>query len=111
MRALAVAVGFLLAGCGAPMTTVERFSDPWIQPSPLIMRLLAAHHIQGCGEFYMKAAKDAAGPPENGDFLIYCTRDGDHWTAWEAFPGNDNVLGPLTLEPGIALPDRDKISN
>ena len=111
MWALIMLSAVLVASCAPPISTAERFSGPWLQPTPLVMRLLAVHHIRGCGEFYMRSARDAQGPPENGDFLIYCTADGDHWTGWEAFPGNNNVLGPLVLEPGIPTPDRARISN
>jgi hypothetical protein len=75
------------------------------------MMLLAKHQIKGCGELYMRLAKDGPQDPAHGDYLIYCTRDGVTWVAWEAFPATDQVLGPSRIEPGIPLPEGDKISN
>lgn len=112
MTRIAALALLILSGCGKALTTSERFDGPWLAPTPLIATLLAKHHVTGCGEFYMRRAKDSeSNSPENGDYLLYCTADGDNWVAWEAFPSTDAVLGPSALEPGIPLPDRSKISS
>lgn len=112
MRYRSAILLLMLADCGKPLTTAERFSGPWLAPSPIVMRALLTNQIRGCGEFYMRRAKDSENnPAEYGDYLIYCTSDGKTWVAWEVFPSSNQVLGPSMLEPEIPLPDRAKISN
>jgi hypothetical protein len=103
-------VGLFLSSCSHPPTTAERFTGPWLKGSPQVMMLLLKHQAEGCGKVYMKVAKNSPADPAFKDYLLYCTDDGKNWTAWEVWPGSDQVLGPGAPVVGIALPDRSKIS-
>ena len=101
MRWTLILIGFVVAGCGKQLTTAERFSGPWRYPSAEVMQLLAEKRVEGCGEFYMKRAKDTLGV-----YLIYCTEDGKIWTAWQAFTPVREVVGPSYPDADIPPPDR-----
>lgn len=64
-----------------------------------IIRTLMSHSVRGCGEFYYKPSTW-----NNGEYLVYCTRDGETWSAYLVWPNIDRINGPSMPEPSISPP-------
>lgn len=89
-----VALATSVLACGPAPTNEEMWAAPWSEPTPEVMRALAAKSIRGCGEFYQKQNTAA-----NGDYAVACSRmpDGSGtpaWVGYEVFIHTGEVLGP-----------------
>ena len=49
-----------------------------------IGRLMVKNNIKGCGEYHIKEI-------ENSEFIIACSRDGENWTYYVAWPDNNKI--------------------
>lgn len=81
-----------LSACGAAPTLQEMYSGPWTDPSPAVIRTLAANGVRGCGEAYQKA-----NTRYEGEFAVACTRTPDGSPAWVVYlvwTGRSQVVGP-----------------
>lgn len=84
-----IAAALLIGGCDAPPTT---YPGPWRDDGPVfgeIAKAIAQQRLTGCGEFYYKLAGGSADP---GEALVYCTDDGEGWTAYLVFYRTGKVL-------------------
>ncbi len=103
-----VALVVALSACGPAPTMQEMYSGSWQEPTPEVMRTLAANQTEGCGEFYQKA-----NTRHQGEFAVACNRmpDGSGSPAWVGYlvwTGSGRVEGPdLTLVYGVGGPPRD----
>jgi hypothetical protein len=93
MKGWVIAV-LALSACSPPATNEEMWAGRWTEPTPDVMRALAAKDIRGCGEFYQKANTSS-----NGDYAVACSRmpDGSGraaWVGYEVFVHSGEVLGP-----------------
>jgi hypothetical protein len=76
----------------------QQYATAWQSgPHQGIMQALANHHATGCGEFYYRAATHSS-----TEFLVHCTADGTHWTAYLVWPAIGKVIGPN--KPSTSLP-------
>lgn len=64
-----------------------------------IIRALAVNDVRGCGEFHHKASVR-----NSGEYLVYCTRDGQTWTSYLVWPNVDRISGPARPDPKISPP-------
>lgn len=95
-----ISIGFLnLAGCGNSLDTPlsERYSGSWQEDFNLaITKTFVAKGISDCGQYkFRESSKD------RGEYLVYCTSDGNNWTAYLVWPNISEVTGPYTLDPSL----------
>lgn len=62
-------------------------------------KTLSAHHVDSCGVMAYRAHRTV-----QGQYLVYCSKDGQRWTAWLAWPGAQKVLGPYPPDPLVPPP-------
>jgi len=58
-----------------------------------ISQALVANKIRDCGEFKYKKSKE-----HNGEYLVYCTRDGANWSAYLVWAPIKKVMGPYKAD-------------
>ena len=95
-----ISIAFLnLAGCGNSLDTPlsERYSGSWQEDFDLgITKTLVAKGVSGCGQYkFRESSKD------RGEYLVYCTNDGNNWTAYLVWPNISEVTGPHALDPSL----------
>lgn len=106
---LAIAA-FIVAGLQErPDDTVQRsikapvagdYQGSWRSKSHLdLEKTLTAHHVDGCGLMAYRAHRTV-----QGQYLVYCSKDGRRWTAWLAWPGAQKVMGPYAPDPLVPPP-------
>ena len=49
-----------------------------------IGKLMLANGIKGCGEYHVKEVTE-------GEYVIACTRDGEKWNYYVAWPNNNKI--------------------
>jgi hypothetical protein len=97
---------FILSACGE-RSWAEQFPAPWHSSAKMeLVRLLIANNATGCGEFYWRA-RDGR-DEEFGEYLVYCTRDRENWTAWLLWPGSGKVQGPSRILDDLPPPSLNK---
>lgn len=78
------------------------YPPPWRSDFDLpIARSLSKHGVTGCGEFQYRESSQ-----HSREYMVYCTRDGNTWTAYLVWSGAEKVMGPLALDVGVTLPVR-----
>lgn len=99
---------FLAASCAkheAPLTPAQEFVGPWRESADMSLTMaLAKAEARDCGSFYFK---DSIRNPQQA--LVYCTGDGQRWTAWtvsrsSSDPRHSTAVGPFHTEPDIPPP-------
>jgi hypothetical protein len=89
-----------LLGCQPESISIEkRYPGPWREPSPPVIKTLLANRVRGCGEFVERKSS-----VNEGEYLVYCTRDGNTWKAWLVWTVIDKVEGPTELPKEIRPP-------
>lgn len=93
-----------LGGCGEDRPFAEHYPGPWKnEPKFDLVKLLAAQHARGCGEFWWRTRDGETGP--YAEYLVYCTDNfGKSWTAWLLWPGINKATGPTGISDGPAPP-------
>lgn len=75
----------------------EMYPGPWHDDFNMgITKALAKNQISGCGEYKYRPHKSAS-----NEYLVYCTRDGSHWTAYLVWDLIGKVMGPYKTEPSM----------
>jgi hypothetical protein len=78
-------------------TLAERYPGPWHEEfNADIARALAAKSITGCGQFKFKASSQ-----DSGEYVVYCTRDGESWVAYLVWTKVNEVIGPNQTDPSL----------
>lgn len=78
----------------------DDYPGAWQSDAPgNIIRALAVNNVRGCGEFHHKASVR-----NSGEYLVYCTRDGQTWTSYLVWPNVDRISGPARPDPKISPP-------
>lgn len=75
----------------------EMYPGPWQDDFNMsITKALSKNRITGCGEYKYRAHKSSS-----NEYLVYCTRDGNHWTAYLVWDLIGKVMGPYKTDPSI----------
>lgn len=75
----------------------SEYPAPWREDAePTIIRTLLKNNVNGCGQFQWRRSATA-----RDEFLIYCTRDGRAWTAFQVWPSINKVLGPYRTSASL----------
>ena len=75
----------------------EMYPGPWHHEFNLgITKALAKKQISGCGEYKYRTHKSSS-----NEYLVYCTRDGSHWTAYLVWDLIGKVMGPYQTDPSV----------
>lgn len=75
----------------------EMYPGPWHDDFNMgITKALAKNQISGCGEYKYRPHKSAS-----NEYLVYCTRDGSHWTAYLVWDLIGKVMGPYKTDPSV----------
>jgi hypothetical protein len=61
-----------------------------------ITKALVAKDITGCGEYKYKASLE-----QSREYVVYCTVDGENWTAYLVWTGINDVMGPYPPDPSF----------
>lgn len=61
-----------------------------------ITKALAAKDIAGCGEYKYKASLE-----QRREYIVYCTADGENWTAYLVWTGINEVMGPYPPDSSL----------
>lgn len=96
-----VILGFLavVVGCGnsRDITLGERYPGPWREDFEAgISKALASKDIHDCGQYKYRESL-----VNSGEYLVYCTRDGNNWTAYLVWANIGEVTGPHTPDPSL----------
>lgn len=105
-----VIVAFVVAGLQErPEEAVQRnvrppvaadYQGAWRSSANVdLAKTLAAHQVEGCSSMAWRAHRTV-----QGQYLVYCSKDGRRWTAWLAWPGAQKVLGPFPPDPLVPPP-------
>lgn len=86
LRGLVLGI-FLISAAGCGQSQADLYPGPWIEePSPSITRVLDAHGV-ACADVVYRPSNVSNGPRDPaGQFLVYCSNDGQNWSAWVARP-------------------------
>lgn len=77
-------------GTASAAPASDYVKQPWrLDPNFDIAKTLAANNAAGCGQFKFREH-----PSMNGEYLVYCTRDGSSWQSYLVWPRTGKVLGP-----------------
>lgn len=75
------------AGRSSSAFDPSHFAEPWGERDfAAVATVLARASIAGCGEFYTKVSST-----DHEDHLVYCTRDGETWSAYRVHTGSRSV--------------------
>lgn len=92
-----VLIGFLAAAsCGKSrdIPLSERYPGPWREDFNMgITKALASKEVRGCGQYKYRESRN-----DRGEYLVYCTRDGNNWTAYLVWENTGDVTGPHTSD-------------
>jgi hypothetical protein len=94
----------IASGCGPPRPWGEEYPGPW-QDDPstedfrTIVKALSVNDVRGCGEFHYRPSTH-----HNNEYLVYCTRDGKVWRAYQVWPRITQVTGPQPPAVGVPPP-------
>mgnify|MGYP007022264338 CR=1 FL=1 len=101
-----VGAQFALIGCGKSdpppspkpeLTLAERYPGPWVSDVDLaITRALIRNNVSGCGQYKYRSSSQ-----NSGEYLVYCSRDGETWTAYIVWPNVEKAMGPLAPDPSL----------
>lgn len=97
MKILCTAALVLASAAHAEVALLERYPGPWTEDMNIpISRALVKNSIRGCGEYkYRPSNRD------KGEFLVYCTRDGQNWEAYLVWTSAGKVTGPHQISAAI----------
>ena len=95
----ALAVSAVIAGCSPSPepTMLERYPGPWIDEfNAPITKALAVNNVRGCGQYeYRESSRD------KGEYFVYCSADGNFWTAYIVWAATEKIMGPYPPDPTI----------
>lgn len=92
-----------LGGCGDERSFADHYPGPWREDlKPELVKLLVKNSARGCGEFWWRTRDGETG--QFAEYLVYCTRDGQNWTAWLLWPGSGRASGPTGISDGPPPP-------
>lgn len=91
--ALAIYSESLVDRSGASGTESIYAGDWRTEPHLEISKALAANGVGGCGQMKYKPHREA-----DHEFLVYCTRDGEVWRAYQVWTLIEEAEGPYTPE-------------
>ena len=89
-------IGASLSACSnePPPTIAERYPGTWHTSFSIpISKVLVKNKITSCGEY--KYRPSSLNP---GEYLVYCTRDGESWTSYIVWPNIGKASGPHRIE-------------
>ena len=91
-------------GCQPPRPWGEEYPGPWLEDSSTanfraIVKALSVNNIRSCGEFHYRPSAYHA-----DEYLVYCTRDGKIWVAYQVWPRIPQVTGPQPPARGVPPP-------
>ena len=103
-------VAFIVAGLQErPDDTVHRsikapvagdYQGSWRNSAHVdLEKTLSAHHVDDCSLMAYRHHRTV-----QGQYLVYCSKDGRRWTAWLAWPGAQKVMGPYSPDPLVPAP-------
>jgi hypothetical protein len=78
----------------------EQFPGPWLEVTQEIRDVLTLYKVSACSQ---AMARQSSQSPD--EYLLYCTRDEQHWTSWHVRPTVQKIRGPFTLSEDIPLPE------
>lgn len=90
-----------MAGAHAQASTLDqRYPGAWSDaPNVGIARALGKNSVNGCGEYYYRAAAGST-----SEFLVYCTRNGTTWTSYLVWPLIEKIMGPYPADKTLRPP-------
>jgi len=92
---LSILLGFLFfAGNAVAGDLRGDYPGPWRENVPEeLLAAMGKNHIRSCGQIkFQESVK------QKGEYLVYCTRDGEHWTAYLVWSDNEKVMGPYPAD-------------
>lgn len=78
-------------------TLASKYEANW-NTSPLlaISQSLVKSKIRNCGEYKYKQSRT-----HQGEYVVYCTRDGTNWVSYLVWTGTKKVMGPYDIDPSL----------
>jgi|GEM_PF-1635961 len=61
-----------------------------------ISQALVKSKIRNCGEYKYKQSRT-----HQGEYVVYCTRDGTNWISYLVWTGTKKVMGPYDIDPSL----------
>lgn len=61
-----------------------------------ISQALVKSEIRNCGEYKYKQSRT-----HQGEYVVYCTRDGTNWVSYLVWTGTKKVMGPYKTDPSL----------
>lgn len=75
----------------------DLYPGPWQDDFNInITKALSKNKIRGCGQYKYRAHKSSSNA-----YLVYCTQDGDRWTAYLVWDLIGKVMGPYQKDPSV----------
>jgi hypothetical protein len=98
MNRLLLAVITLAPFCAvAEETLSEMYPGPWAYDfDNRITGALVQAKVKGCGIYRYRVSRNS-----NSEFLVYCSRDDEHWKAYMVWPNINKVMGPYQPDPSL----------
>lgn len=99
-RLVAAAVAFMAGPASGSDSNAAAYPGPWVEDfNKEITTVLAKNNITVCGEYYYRPHARF-----RHEYLVYCTRDGSSWRAFQVFTRTGKVLGPFIPPKDIPAP-------
>ena len=94
---LFVALASLLSGEVLASSLSDQYPGPWVYDfSNTITTALVEAKVKGCGIYKYRLSSGS-----KSEFLVYCSRDNEHWKAYMVWPNIHKVLGPYTPDDSL----------
>ena len=77
----------------------HRYPGPWLEISQTIRDVLDLRNVTACTQAMRRQSSH-----DTGEYLLYCTRDGQHWTRWRVRPAAQKLRGPGEVFEDIPPP-------